>query len=97
MIQTLTIHDLEKDVPGKAEVKWLNIVWSMVILNKAPHNWLESVLSSEFYNRLLCKFYANLFEFFFTLSTKNPKDLSSYLTKNDALTRILFDLEPFFL
>ena len=38
------------------EVMWLNIVWSMTILNKAPHKCWASVLTTEFYNRLLCKF-----------------------------------------
>ena len=53
VIQNITQDNIENDAPGKLEATWLNIVWSLVILNKAPHNCLESVLNSDFYNKLL--------------------------------------------
>ena len=53
VIQNLSQSKLQEELQGKSEVMWLNIVWSMAILNKAPHHHLNSVLSSEFYNRLL--------------------------------------------
>ena len=52
-IQNITQSKLEEDLQGKSEVMWLNIVWSMTILKKASHHHFESVLSSEFYNKLL--------------------------------------------
>jgi len=39
----------------KSELLWLDIVWSLSVLQKVTPVHLESVLSSEFYNRLLCK------------------------------------------
>ena len=38
------------------ELVWLNIVWSLAVLNKALPQHLESVLTPEFYNKLLCKY-----------------------------------------
>ena len=59
VIQNLTLDNIKASVERKetvADVMWLNIVWSMTILNKAPHKYVESVLSNDFFNRILCKF-----------------------------------------
>lgn len=53
VIRNLTQASIENDASDKLEATWLNIVWSLAILKKAPHHFLESVLNSDFYNKLL--------------------------------------------
>jgi len=56
VIQNLMSDNIQNTTARKEtakEVMWLNIVWSMTILNKAPHKCWASVLTTEFYNRLL--------------------------------------------
>ena len=58
MIQNLTFDTIKSTTEGKetaADVMWLNIVWSMTILNKAPHKCFASILNAEFFNKILCK------------------------------------------
>ncbi len=35
---------------------WLDVVWSLSMLGKQTESHLSSVLSPEFYNKLLCKY-----------------------------------------
>ncbi len=41
--------------PG-SELIWLDVVWSLAVLDKHEHQQLASVLSPEYYNKLLCEF-----------------------------------------
>ena len=52
VIDNLTQATIAENVPN-SEVVWLNVVWSLAVLNKTLPHHLESVLSSEFYNKLL--------------------------------------------
>ena len=40
--------------PG-SELIWLDVVWSLAVLEKHNGEQLASVLSPEYYNKLLCK------------------------------------------
>lgn len=46
---------LSRTGKGGGELVWLDVVWSLVVLGKHSHAQLASVLSPEFYNKILCK------------------------------------------
>lgn len=52
IIERLTQESLSVE-KSKSELLWLDVVWSLSVLNKVQVSHLKSVLSSDFYNRLL--------------------------------------------
>ena len=48
------------DGGGSWEHIWLDVVWALSVLDKQTDTQLASVLSSDFYNKLLCKFSSSL-------------------------------------
>ena len=54
IIERLTQKSLSTE-PTKGELLWLDVVWSLSVLQKANADHLKSVLSAEFYNKILCE------------------------------------------
>jgi hypothetical protein len=54
ILQRVTFESVKKD--NSSELIWLDVVWSLSVLGKQSSTHLETVLSSDFYNKLLCQF-----------------------------------------
>ena len=62
ILQRIT-RDKVKEFGPKHDLLWLDFVWSFCILNKATNEMLASVLSPDYYNKILCKYIGRIILF----------------------------------